>query len=122
VKTDDTDPQIVELYEAPDGSVPYESWFFGLKDKSTQNRIKARIARLRQTGNPGRWKSVGEGVIEIALDFGPGYRVYAGQLGSRFILLCGGAKDTQGTDIAAAKFYLADYLHSTVQLKKGKGN
>ncbi len=118
---DDSDPQKVELYEAPDGSYPYERWVDGLKDKSTRHRIQARIARLRQTGNPGRWVSVGDGVIEIALDFGPGYRIYVGQLGSRFILLCGGDKRTQGTDIANAKAYLAEYLQSTVQIKKGKG-
>jgi putative addiction module killer protein len=119
VRNDDTDPQIVELYYAPDGSCPYESWLLGLKDKTTRHQIQARIARLR-TGNPGRWKAVGTGIIELALDFGPGYRVYAGQLGSKFILLCGGRKNTQGTDIAAAKKYLADHLQqSTVQLKKG---
>lgn len=117
----ETDTEWVKLYQAPDGSYPYEVWFDGLKDRATKHRIQGRIARLRQTGNLGRWKAVGDGVFEIALDFGPGYRIYVGQVGSRLILLlCGGDKRSQETDIAKAKIYLADYMQSrSVQSKKG---
>lgn len=118
--SDDPDPQIVEIYQTPDGLCPYEIWFDGLKDKTTKYKIEARIGRLR-AGNPGRWKSVGGSVLEMALDFGPGYRIYAGRLGVNFLLLCGGDKKTQGKDIANAQEYLAEYLQSSTQLKKGKG-
>ncbi len=121
MKSDDPDPQIVEIYQTFDGSCPYEVWFDGLRDKSTKYKIEARLGRLR-AGNPGRWESVGGGVFEMALDFGPGYRIYAGQLGPRFLLLCGGYKKTQGKDIADAKDYLAEYLRSSVQLRKGKSS
>jgi putative addiction module killer protein len=116
----ETDTEFVKLYQAPDDSYPYEVWFDRLKDKATKYKIQARMARIRQTGNLGRWKSVGGGVIEIALDFGAGYRVYVGQIGLKLILLlCGGDKRTQGTDIAAAKSYLAEYQSRSVQITKG---
>lgn len=121
MRSDDPDPQVVEIYQNPTGDCPYEVWFDGLKDRSTKYQIEARIARLR-AGNPGRWKSVGGGVFEMALDFGPGYRIYAGRLGSKVLLLCGGDKKTQGKDIANAQEYLAEYLRSSAQLRKGKGN
>ena len=121
MKSDDPDPQIVEIYRTPAGYCPYEVWFDGLKDRTTKYQIEARITRLR-AGNPGRWKSVGGGVFEMALDFGPGYRIYAGQLGSRFLLLCAGFKKTQEKDIANAKEYLAEYVKTSAQIRKGKGN
>jgi len=121
VRSDDPDPQIVEIYRSPTGYCPYEVWFDGLKDRTTRYQIEARFARLR-AGNRGRWKSVGGGVFEMALDFGPGFRFYAADLDAKFLLLCAGYKKTQGKDIANAKEYLAEYLESSAQIRKGKGN
>ena len=121
MRSDDPDPQIVEIYRSPTGYCPYEVWFDGLKDRTTRYQIEARFARLR-AGNRGRWKSVGGGVFEMALDFGPGFRFYAADLDAKFLLLCAGYKKTQGKDIANAKEYLAEYLESSAQIRKGKGN
>ena len=81
----------------------YAEWFSRLKDERAKARIDARIYRL-SLGNPGDAKPVGEGVSELRIDYGPGYRVYFIQRGNTlFILLCGGDKSTQTADIAAAK-------------------
>ena len=68
-----------------------------------------RLERVR-LGNLGDWKAVGEGVSELRIEAGPGYRVYYGQDGkSIVILLCGGSKATQTRDIKHAKLYWQDY-------------
>jgi putative addiction module killer protein len=71
-------------------------------------KISQRLDRVEQ-GNLGRWKSVGEGVCELIIDFGPGYRVYFGQDGNLVVLLCVGDKTTQEEDIKRAKQYWEDY-------------
>ena len=74
-----------------------------------RKRILARLARLAQ-GNLGDCAPVGEGVSELRLFFGPGYRVYFGEQGNDLVvLLCGGDKDTQAQDIALAKDYWKEY-------------
>ena len=104
----------IELYMTEDGEIPFEDWFDGLRDAKTRARIKARIARLR-TGSWGQYKPVGEGVTEFILDFGPGYRIYAGQIGSVILLLlCGGDKSTRLRDIATAKAHWSSY-HARLQ-------
>jgi putative addiction module killer protein len=103
------EPYHVENYKTEDGEAPYEKWLDGLRDIKTRGRIEAQIGKLR-LGNRGHWDSVGGGVYELILDFGPGYRIYFARIGSVVILLlCGGDKGTQGRDIAAAKKYLRDY-------------
>ena len=78
-------------------------------DKRAVARVFARIARVRQ-GNLGDYKSVGDGVSELRIDYGPGYRVYFGQEGRRIvILLCGGDKRTQDKDINLAKEYWSQF-------------
>ena len=80
----------------------YSQWFEGLQDRQARARILARIRRL-SLGNPGDVKAVGEGVTEIRIDYGPGYRVYFVRRGQALvILLAGGDKRTQGRDIKAA--------------------
>jgi putative addiction module killer protein len=75
-----------------------------------RKRILARIARLEQ-GNYGDCESVGEGVSELRLFFGPGYRVYFGEdANSVVVLLCGGDKGSQNQDIKQAKVYWQEYL------------
>ncbi|MEB3179318.1 MAG: type II toxin-antitoxin system RelE/ParE family toxin [Nostocaceae cyanobacterium] len=71
--------------------------------------MNLRFARL-QLGNFGDYRFVGEGVYELRIDYGPGYRVYFGQVGNTIILLlCGGDKSTQNRDLLKAIEYWQDY-------------
>lgn len=80
----------------------FRIWLKGLKDKVGAARIVARLDRLA-AGNPGDVKPVGQGVSELRIPHGPGYRVYFVQRGSVLIIvLCGGDKGTQGRDIQRA--------------------
>lgn len=81
----------------------YSEWFAGLRDRQAKTRIDIRIRRL-SLGNPGDVKPVGEGVSELRVDYGPGYRVYFVQRGSELVvLLAGGDKSSQTRDIEQAK-------------------
>lgn len=80
----------------------YADWFDGLRDRVAKSRIDIRIRRL-SLGNAGDVRPVGEGVSELRVDFGPGYRVYFVQRGSTYIvLLAGGDKRSQDKDIKQA--------------------
>ncbi len=80
----------------------YANWFARLRDRQARARIDVRIRRL-SLGNPGDVRPVDEGVSELRIDYGPGYRVYFVQRGSELvILLAGGDKRTQDKDIQAA--------------------
>jgi len=80
----------------------YAKWLDGLLDVRGRACILARVERLA-TGNPGDVKAVGEGVSELRIDYGPGYRVYYTQQGREVvILLAGGDKSTQAQDIKIA--------------------
>ncbi|HVE22069.1 MAG TPA: type II toxin-antitoxin system RelE/ParE family toxin [Acidocella sp.] len=84
-------------------SSTFDAWFSRLKDRRAVAKIAARIDRLA-TGNPGDVKPIGNGLSEIRIDYGPGYRVYYMQRGQIVIvLLCGGDKSTQARDIEQAK-------------------
>lgn len=99
----------LRTYETSDGQRPFDDWLDRLKDKATVARIAARLNRIA-LGNFGDAKAVGDGVSELRLDFGSGYRIYFAQDGEAIILLiCGGDKSTQDKDIRKAKFYLNDY-------------
>ncbi|NTA59855.1 type II toxin-antitoxin system RelE/ParE family toxin [Agrobacterium tumefaciens] len=81
----------------------FSDWLNKLRDRNAVARIAVRIRRL-ELGNPGDIKSVGEGVSEMRIDYGPGYRLYLAYAGRTLvILLCGGDKATQSRDIAQAK-------------------
>jgi putative addiction module killer protein len=81
----------------------YRKWFDLLKDRMARIRIDVRIRRL-SLGNPGNVKPVGEGVSEMRIDYGPGYRIYFLHKSSRIIiLLSGGDKSTQAKDIRIAQ-------------------
>lgn len=81
----------------------FSKWIRKLRDLHARARIQARIDRL-EMGNPGDVQSVGDGVSEMRIHYGPGYRVYFTQKGSELIiLLAGGDKGSQSSDIRAAK-------------------
>ncbi len=80
----------------------YSAWFARLRDHQARSRILVRIRRL-SLGNPGDVKPVGEGLSELRINYGPGYRVYYAQRGPVVvILLCGGDKGSQAEDIKRA--------------------
>ncbi len=80
----------------------YSEWFASLRDRQTRARIDIRIRRL-SLGNPGDVKAVGEGVSELRIDYGPGYRVYFVRRGQTVVvLLAGGDKRSQDRDIKTA--------------------
>lgn len=80
----------------------FDKWLRGLRDLQAKERIFERIRRLRD-GNPGDVKSVGKGVSEMRINYGPGYRLYYTQRGKALVLLlCGGDKSSQKADIARA--------------------
>lgn len=80
----------------------FDAWLSGLRDRQAVARVTARIDRLA-AGNPGDVKSIGSGISELRIDYGPGYRVYFQQRGPAIVLLCcGGDKRTQDADIKRA--------------------
>jgi putative addiction module killer protein len=86
----------------------FGAWIGGLRDLRAAARIDARIGRLR-VGNFGDVKSVGDGVSELRVDFGPGYRVYFTRHGYKVVvLLCAGDKGSQARDIKRAKAMAAE--------------
>ena len=88
----------------------FSRWFEGLRDIKAQAIIQTRIDRLVLEGNPGQVESVGEGVSEMKIDFGPGYRVYYGRDGAvAVVLICGGHKKTQARDIMTAQERWKEY-------------
>ena len=87
----------------------FDTWLSGLRDRRAVARISARLDRLA-AGNPGDVEPVGEGVSELRINYGPGYRVYFIQRGPVLvILLCGGDKSTQSKDIKRAKVLAAEW-------------
>lgn len=100
----------VKEYVTTDGKSPYRDWLDSL-DAPVKARVQARIFRF-EFGNLGDHKSVGKGVWEARIQFGPGYRVYFGkeESGRIVLLLLGGDKGSQARDIKKAQVYWADYL------------
>ena len=102
-------PRDIRRYITPDGRNPFAEWLSSLRNLNAVVKIEQRLDRVR-LGNLGNSKSVGEGVCELKVDFGPGYRVYFGQFGSTIVLiLCGGDKSSQEQDIRKAKEYWKEY-------------
>lgn len=100
----------VRILILSNGRAPFKEWFRSLRDNQTKARIQSRIDRLR-LGGFGDYQSVGNGVFELRIHFGPGYRVYFGLYGTQVVLLlCGGDKSTQPHDIADAQHYWKEFL------------
>ena len=97
--------RIVNLIESDE----FQHWIRGLRDESARNRIGARLARLRR-GHMGDVRPVGDGVSEMRINYGPGYRIYFVREGMTIVvLLCGGDKDSQTRDIRRAKRLAAEW-------------
>jgi len=102
-------PRELVEYETENGRCPFSEWLDGLKYIAARAIIRKRLNRIR-IGNFGHTRSVGEGVFELKIDFGPGYRVYYGLDGDTLVvLLCGGDKGSQERDIRKATEYWQDY-------------
>ena len=101
----------IRYYVADGGQQPFAEWFTDL-EAAARAKVTRAIVRLEQ-GNFSSVKSVGEGVLEFRIDFGPGYRVYFGRDGDALvILLTGVTKKRQQRDIDAAHAYWQDYKQS----------
>ena len=102
---------MIELrrYQLEDTRTPVTEWLSSLRDARARAQIEVRLRRV-SAGNFGDCKSVGEGISELRIDIGGGYRVYYGKHGLELVLLlCGGNKGSQQSDIALAKTYWADW-------------
>ena len=105
----DATPRKLRIYQTVVGRLPLGEWLAALHDERARARILVRLDRV-SLGNIGDCRSVGEGVQELRIDYGPGYRVYFGQLGSTIVLLlCGGDKNSQAKDINLAHYYWSEY-------------
>lgn len=103
----------VRHYISCTGKDLFDKWLSELADARTQAKIAARINRLA-AGNYGDCKTLRQGLCELRIDWGPGYRVYYATMGkSLLLLLCGGDKRTQQRDIERAAAYLDDYKERT---------
>ena len=107
-------PQIKLLeYVTEEGNNVFRTWLHKLKDKAARARIRVRMNRVR-LGNFGDCKSVGGGVSELRIDYGPGYRVYFARNGTTIvILLSDGTKKKQSKGIQLAQKHWADYQRRT---------
>jgi len=104
-----TFPYTIEYYVTESGVIPFMDWLERLRDVAGRAKVRVRLDRAR-LGNLGDHRSVGAGVSELRIDFGPGYRVYFGLDDERLILLLlGGDKGSQEKDIARAKEFWRDY-------------
>ena len=93
----------IKKLELQNGLVPFDEWFDSLRDLRTQAAVDARLTRVR-AGNFGDCKSVGGGVFELRISFGPGLRVYYGLHGQKIVVLIGGGdKRSQSRDIRRAQ-------------------
>lgn len=97
-------PREIKRYVNEKGEIPFDQWFESLRDIQAQARIDVRLERVK-LGNFGDYCSVGEGVFELRIDYGPGYRVYFGQVGLTITL----------EQIYATILY---YLHESEKIKQ----
>ncbi|WP_423681751.1 type II toxin-antitoxin system RelE/ParE family toxin [Undibacterium sp. WLHG33] len=102
-------------YLAQDGRDPFKEWLAKLTDRQARARVAVRLQRMA-AGNFGDCKPVGEGVWELRIDHGAGYRVYYTRIGNEIVLLLiGGDKRKQQADIETAAAYLKDWNRRNTQ-------
>lgn len=108
-----TFPFKIDYYVTDAGRKPFKEWIEALRDVQGRAKIRIRLDRAR-LGNLGDNRSIGEGVHELRINYGPGYRVYYGLEDGRLILLLlGGDKSSQAKDITNAKKFWKDYQGRT---------
>lgn len=101
--------RVVDYYRTPAGNAPAQEWLSAIKDKLAQAILYKRI-RQAGLGQFGKTRNVGDGVWELKIDYGPGYRVYYGIQGDELILiLMAGSKRTQTADIKKARAYWIEW-------------
>jgi len=99
-------------YQQFGGKEPFTEWLNSIHDKVAQSRVRIRLRQI-EAGNFGDCKTVGQGISELRIHIGAGYRVYFGRKGKTVvILLCGGNKHSQSTDIRQAKLYWEEWKRS----------
>ena len=99
----------IRIYVDEAGRAPFEEWLSALKDVQGRARIRARLARL-QAGNFGDCKPLRDGIQELRIDHGPGYRVYLSRQGlTTVLLLCASDKTGQDSGIKQALRYLQNW-------------
>ena len=107
--TDEARPKLIIVYATPSEEEPFTDWLNNLRDVMGRKRILTRISRLKQ-GNYGDCEPVGEGISELRMFFGPGYRVYFALDGREIVLLLlGGDKSSQNADIVKSFVNWCDY-------------
>ncbi len=104
-----TEPRELRLYRTPTGREPFSEWYDSIQDLNLQSRIDKRLERIAN-GNFGDCRSLGDGVFELRFHFGPGHRIYFGEVDNTIVLLlCAGDKSSQARDIRRAKDYWLQY-------------
>lgn len=99
----------LRLFKTKNGRVPFHDWLTKLKDRQGRALVRIRIDRLC-IGHRGNYRSLGNRLFELKINYDPGYRIYYGDDDGKLILiLCGGDKGTQKRDIERAKKYWNDY-------------
>lgn len=103
----------IQFYEMQNGDSPFLRWLNNLNDVRRRAIVRARLERVK-LGNLGDTKSIGDGILELRISDGPGYRVYFEQDGSKtIVLLCGGDKTSQKRDIVKAKLLWGKYKNAS---------
>lgn len=121
-KTRMESPIEIKVLETDEGKVPFEEWYDSLKDKVTKVRVRRRLDRL-ELGNFGDTESIGDGIYELRLHFGAGYRVYFTHVGNTVIVLIGGGdKSTQKGDIVKAKVLWRKYKNEAEKYGRKLGS
>ena len=104
---------IITDYLTTSGVNPFTDWVEKLSDRQARARVLVRVQRMA-SGNFGDYKKLSDGVCELRIDYGPGYRVYYARVGGEvLLLLIGGDKRKQQTDIETAIAYLKDWKRRT---------
>jgi putative addiction module killer protein len=99
----------LRYYISPKGKAPFVTWLNKIKDFTVRSRIERRLERI-ELGNYGDFKAIGDGIYELRLAFGSGYRIYFAETEETIVLLlCGGDKSTQSKDIELAKYFWQEF-------------